>query len=116
MGDSQGESLRCELLNAQLTTELLDCGRPELDELRGAEDCEVMADSILLPEPEEKCWADGLRWVRDETLEADCICERVCARAYMWQVGRFSFLLRVNWMAGKRERDTADAGSKEPVS
>lgn len=35
-----------------------------------------MADSTLLPEPDGKCWADGLRWEREETLEADCICAR----------------------------------------
>ena len=65
-----------------LTTAFLDgCDLDELDEeLRGAEDCEVMTESTLLPELVEKCWGGGLlepgsppgRWERDE-WEADCI-------------------------------------------
>jgi hypothetical protein len=110
VGDSQGEGLRCRLLHAQLTTELLDCDRPELDELRGAEDCEVMADSTLLPEPVEKCWADGLRCERDETLEVDCMCVWVCVRVGSQSEG-FLFMSKTD--GRKTGRDTADARSKE---
>jgi hypothetical protein len=38
-----------------LTTTDLDGDRPELEELRGADETELMAESTLLPEPEEKC-------------------------------------------------------------
>lgn len=54
-----------------LTTALLDgCDLAELEELRGAEDKEVMVESTLLPEADEKCWAEGLRWDREE----ECMC------------------------------------------
>ncbi len=58
----------------KLTTALLeDCDLVEPDELRGAEDCEVMAVSALPEEPEWKCWAEGLR-VERELLVPDCMC------------------------------------------
>lgn len=69
----------------KLTTALLDgCDLDELDdELRGAEDCEVMAESPLLPELVEICWGGGLlepgslleyrRWERDDGLGNDCM-------------------------------------------
>lgn len=49
--------------SSELTTTVLDCwDLDELDdELRGAEDWDVMAVSTLLPEPVEKCWGGGLR-------------------------------------------------------
>lgn len=59
----------------ELTTALLDdCDLVEPDELRGAEDCEVMAVSALPEEPEWKCWAEGLRVEREELLVPDCMC------------------------------------------
>lgn len=53
----------CQSSHSRLTTTVLDCwDLDELDdELRGADDWDVMAVSTLLPEPVEKCWGGGLR-------------------------------------------------------
>lgn len=61
-----------------------------------------MAESILLPDPEGKCWAEGLRWER-EMLEPDC----------MWEGDFGGFFLALKRAGNERWRGGATWEARE---
>ena len=78
-----------------------------------------MVESTLLPEADEKCWADGLRWEREE----ECICRVSSGLSYFFfsfspfpvpsvsSLGLFFFLFRKSRARGDRTRGRVNANN-----